>query len=122
MSINKVLNRPMFRKEALRQGVLKPIKARVGRYIQQGPLMQQGPGVAPGPYSRVPLTQQGPIPKSFSYNPRTGDYITDYGKKAIPRNIPMMTNVLIRVLIDDIIILSFFMQKNTSFETSNTII
>jgi hypothetical protein len=87
MSINKVLNRPMFRKEALKQGVLKPIKARVGRYIQQGPLMQQGPGVAPGPYSRVPLTQQGPIPKSFSYNQRTGEYITDYGKKAIPRNI-----------------------------------
>jgi len=87
MSINKVLNRPMFRKEALRQGVLKPIKARVGRYIQQGPLMQQGPGVAPGPYSRVPLTQQGPVPKSFSYNQRTGEYITDYGKKAIPRNI-----------------------------------
>jgi hypothetical protein len=77
----------MFRNEALRQGVLKPIKARVGQYIQQGPLMQQGPGVAPGPYSRVPLTQQGPVPKSFSYNPRTGDYITDYGKKAIPRNI-----------------------------------
>jgi len=87
MSINKVLNRPMFRKEALRQGVLKPIKARVGRYIQQGPLMQQGPAVAPGPYSRVPLTQQGPMPKSFSYNQRTGEYITDYGKKAIPRNI-----------------------------------
>ena len=87
MSINKVLNRPMFRKEALKQGVLKPIKARVGRYIQQGPLMQQGPAVAPGPYSRVPLTQQGPMPKSFSYNQRTGEYITDYGKKAIPRNI-----------------------------------
>jgi len=79
MSINKVLNRPMFRNEALRQGVLKPIKARVGQYIQQGPLMQQGPGVAPGPYSRVPLTQQGPMPKSFSYNQRTGEYITDYG-------------------------------------------
>jgi hypothetical protein len=77
----------MFRKEALRQGVLKPIKARVGQYIQQGPLMQQGPGVAPGPYSRVPLTQQGPMPKSFSYNKTSGEYITDYGKKAIPRNI-----------------------------------
>ena len=87
MSINKVLNRPMFRNEALRQGVLKPIKARVGKYIQQGPLMQQGPAVAPGPYSRVPLTQQGPMPKSFSYNKTTGEYITDYGKKAIPRNI-----------------------------------
>jgi len=85
MSINKVLNRPMFRKEALKQGVLKPIKARVGQYIQQGPLMQQGPGVAPGPYSVVPLTQQGPMPKSFSYNQRTGEYITDYGKKALPR-------------------------------------
>jgi hypothetical protein len=75
----------MFRKEALRQGVLKPIKARVGQYIQQGPLMQQGPGVAPGPYSVVPLTQQGPMPKSFQYNPKSGEYITEYGKKALPR-------------------------------------
>jgi len=34
MSLNRVLNRPMFRREALRKGVLKPIKARVGRFFK----------------------------------------------------------------------------------------
>ena len=33
MSLNKVLNRPMFRREALRRGVLKPIKARTGEFV-----------------------------------------------------------------------------------------
>ena len=28
MSLNKVLNRPLFRKEALRKGALKPIKVK----------------------------------------------------------------------------------------------
>ncbi len=30
MSLNKVLNRPLFRKEALRKGALKPITAQTG--------------------------------------------------------------------------------------------
>jgi hypothetical protein len=30
MSLNKILNRPMFRKEALRRGALKTINANVG--------------------------------------------------------------------------------------------
>ena len=38
MSLNKVLNRPMFRKEALRKGVLKTINANVG--IMVGQLMR----------------------------------------------------------------------------------
>jgi len=33
MSLNKVLNRPMFRKEALKKGALKPIKARIGQMV-----------------------------------------------------------------------------------------
>jgi len=41
MSLNKVLNRPMFRREALRKGVLTPIRAKVGIYA--GPLQMQGP-------------------------------------------------------------------------------
>ncbi len=45
MSLNKVLNRPMFRKEALRKGVLKPIKARTGRSI--GPYRPPVPMVIP---------------------------------------------------------------------------
>ena len=36
MSLNKVLNRPLFRKEALRKGALKPIKAQTGDFI--GPM------------------------------------------------------------------------------------
>ena len=35
MSLNKVLNRPMFRKEALRKGVLKTINANVGIMVGQ---------------------------------------------------------------------------------------
>ena len=31
--MNKVLNRPMFRKEALKKGHLKPIKAQVGQMV-----------------------------------------------------------------------------------------
>tara|TARA_R100001086_G_scaffold120533_1_gene62040 strand:+ start:1269 stop:3440 length:2172 start_codon:yes stop_codon:yes gene_type:complete len=33
MSLNKVLNRPLFRKEALKKGALKPIKAKIGQMI-----------------------------------------------------------------------------------------
>ncbi len=33
MSLNKILNRPMFRKEALKKGVLKPIRAQVGTMV-----------------------------------------------------------------------------------------
>jgi hypothetical protein len=36
MSLNKVLNRPLFRREALKKGVLKPIKAQTGDMI--GPM------------------------------------------------------------------------------------
>ena len=33
MSLNKVLNRPLFRQQALKQGALKPVKARIGQMI-----------------------------------------------------------------------------------------
>ena len=36
MSLNKVLNRPLFRQEALRKGALKPIRALEGDFI--GPM------------------------------------------------------------------------------------
>jgi len=50
MSLNKVLNRPMFRKEALRKGALKPIHAQVGTMVGQ-------PYTAPGvPAIRKPPT------------------------------------------------------------------
>ena len=34
----------MFRREALRKGALKPVKAKVGRYGQGKPILHQGPG------------------------------------------------------------------------------
>ena len=83
MSLNKVLNRPMFRKEALRRGVLKPIKARVGKFME-GPAMQQGPIFVPkSQYSNFPLQFQGPQGRSFAYDPSTGQYITGFGKSKI---------------------------------------
>ena len=33
MSLNKVLNRPLFRQQALKKGALKPVKARIGQMI-----------------------------------------------------------------------------------------
>jgi len=45
MSINKVLNRPMFRREALKQGYLKPIKAQTGAMVVYQP---PGAGVPVG--------------------------------------------------------------------------
>ena len=83
MSLNRVLNRPMFRKEALRRGALKPLKARVGRFME-GPAMQQGPIFVPkSQYSNFPLQFQGPQGRSFAYDPSTGQYITGFGKSKI---------------------------------------
>ena len=73
----------MFRKEALRRGVLKPIKARVGKFME-GPAMQQGPVFVPkSQYSNFPLQFQGPQGRSFAYDPSTGQYITGFGKSKI---------------------------------------
>jgi hypothetical protein len=83
MSLNRVLNRPIFRREALRQGAIKPIRAKVGIYAQ-GPAMQQGPTfLSKSQYSNFPLQYQGPEGRSFAYDPKTGQYITGYGKGKI---------------------------------------
>ena len=83
MSLNKVLNRPMFRREALRKGVLKPIRAKIGTFAQ-GPAMQQGPVFVPkSQYSNFPLQFQGPQGKSFAYDPKSGQYITGFGKSKL---------------------------------------
>jgi len=82
MSLNKVLNRPMFRREALRKGVLKPIRAKIG--IFQGPGQIQGPEfLSQSQYSKFPLQFQGPKGKSFAYDKTSGSYITGYGKGKI---------------------------------------
>ena len=59
MSLNKVLNRPMFRKEALRKGVLKTINANVGIMVGQS----YGGPTAYNP-NRLPVV----IPGQGTYN------------------------------------------------------
>jgi len=54
VSLNRILNRPMFRREALKKGHLKPIKARVGRSII-GPNQPPVPMVIPQPGQGVPV-------------------------------------------------------------------
>ena len=50
MSLDKVLNRPLFRQQALKKGAIKPIKARVGQMI--GPVMNVA----------SPLNPRTPVP------------------------------------------------------------
>jgi len=62
MSLNKVLNRPMFRKEALKKGALKPIKARIGQMVG----LPTGGSTAYNP-RRVPVV----IPGQGPFTPKT---------------------------------------------------
>jgi hypothetical protein len=62
MSLNKVLNRPMFRKEALKRGALKPIKARIGQMVG----MPTGGSTAYNP-RRLPVV----IPGQGAFTPKT---------------------------------------------------
>ena len=62
MSLNKVLNRPMFRKEALKKGALKPIKARIGQMVG----LPTGGSTAYNP-RRVPVV----IPGQGAFTPKT---------------------------------------------------
>ena len=84
MSINKVLNRPMFRREALRKGHLKPIRANTGVFAgppTPPPMSTQRPGGGP----LIMSGTKGPFPKMFSYNPVEGSYLTKYGANQLRR-------------------------------------
>lgn len=63
--MNKVLNRPLFRKEALRKGYIKPIKAYDGRFIGPQPFNVPVPVGMPtgGPIPSNPRTQLMNIPQ-----------------------------------------------------------
>ena len=43
MSLNKVLNRPLFRQQALKKGALKPIRAQIGTMVGEPILGGQQP-------------------------------------------------------------------------------
>ena len=81
MSINKVLNRPMFRREALRKGHLKPIRANTGVFAGPPAVSMQKPTGGP----LFPSGTKGPFPKIFSYNPVEGSYLTKYGANQLRR-------------------------------------
>ena len=52
MSINKILNRPIFRKEALKKGHLKPITAQTGIMVGQPYTPPPPPAIRPGIFKR----------------------------------------------------------------------
>ena len=61
MSINKVLNRPMFRKEALRRGVLKTINANTGIMVGQPTSAAQVPALRKPPTFMERMSVSGPM-------------------------------------------------------------
>ena len=60
MSLNKVLNRPLFRQKALKKGYLKPIRAQLGTMV--GPTMD----VSTGPQRFPMINVQQPKPLSMT--------------------------------------------------------
>ena len=79
MSINRVLNRPMFRKEALRQGALKPITANTGVMVGQ-PYGSQVPAIRKSPtfMERMSVSKPVKLAKSLGKGilgiPQAGGY------------------------------------------------
>ena len=60
MSLNKVLNRPMFRKEALRRGVLKTINANTGIMVGQPVTPAPVPAIRKAPTLMERMSVSGP--------------------------------------------------------------
>ena len=79
MSLNKVLNRPLFRKEALRKGALRPIRAANGDFI--GP-RRMGDIIGPMPADISLRTQ--PIGQRFKNTISTGlGSLKNFGRDAL---------------------------------------
>lgn len=58
--LNKVLNRPLFRQQALKKGALKPVKAQFGTFVGTNPMGPKGVTVGQ-PYRNFPLVPAGPV-------------------------------------------------------------
>jgi len=74
----------MFRREALRKGHLKPIRANTGVFAgppTPPPMSTRRPGGGP----LIMSGTKGPFPKMFSYNPVEGSYLTKYGANQLRR-------------------------------------
>jgi len=68
--MNKVLNRPMFRKEALKKGHLKPVHAQIGVMVGGPTTAPQVPATIPGQgvFTPVNLERFGPPKPTFMQN------------------------------------------------------
>ena len=68
--MNKVLNRPMFRQQALKKGHLKPLHAQTGVMVGEPRIVPQVPAVVrgQGPFTPINLEKFGPPKPTFMQN------------------------------------------------------
>ncbi len=93
MSLNKVLNRPMFRKEALRRGVLKTINANTGIMVGQPTTGAQVPALRKPPtfMERMSVSTPAKFAKSIFNIPFAGGY---YGGEKIAEGLGIKNPLL----------------------------
>jgi hypothetical protein len=86
MSLNKVLNRPMFRKEALRRGVLKTINANTGIMVGQPTTAAPVPAIRKTPtfMERMSVSAPAKFAKSMFNIPFAGGY---YGGEKVAQGL-----------------------------------
>jgi len=83
MSLNRVLNRPLFRQQALKKGVLKPIKARVGQFMM-GPVTQNVTGQISNPRNLpMVVNQPGMFSRAGQFMKRMGSDVRNFPSTAV---------------------------------------
>jgi len=83
MSLNKVLNRPLFRQQALKKGALKPIKARVGQFMM-GPVTQNVTGQVTNPRNLpMVVNQPGMFSRAGQFMKRMGSDVRNFPSTAV---------------------------------------
>ena len=83
MSLNKVLNRPLFRQQALRKGALKPIKARIGQFMM-GPVTQNVTGQVTNPRNLpMVVNQPGMFSRAGQFMKRMGSDVRNFPSTAV---------------------------------------
>ena len=82
MALNDVLNRPLFREQALRKGALKPVKARIGQFIM-GPVTRNVTGQVTNPRN-LPMVvdQPGFFSKAGQFGKRVYSDIRNFPSTA----------------------------------------
>ena len=82
MALNDVLNRPLFRQQALKKGVLKPVKARIGQFIM-GPVTSNVTGQVANPRNLpMVVNQPGMFSRSCQFFKRLGSDVRNFPSTA----------------------------------------